>query len=117
MGETGSGKTTLARTVLGLVSPAGGQVVSEGTPISALRGGAQRAERRRGHLQLLASLDDPDACVFATRCVFAADPCAAQPPLVPAGGRRSVACHRHREWMTLACARTADGRTTEGQLR
>ena len=40
VGETGSGKTTLARTVLGLVSPAGGQVVFEGTPVSALRGGA-----------------------------------------------------------------------------
>ena len=33
VGETGSGKTTLARTVLGLVSPAGGQVVFEGTRI------------------------------------------------------------------------------------
>ena len=63
---------------------------------------------------LLASFDDPDACVFATRCAFAAGPCAAQPPLVPAGDRRSVACHRHREWMTLARARMADGRTTEG---
>ena len=67
VGETGSGKTTLARTVLGLVSPAGGQVVFEGTPISALRGGARRAERRRGHLQLvfqdpLRSLD-PDMTV------------------------------------------------------
>ena len=66
---------------------------------------------------LLASLDDPDACVFATRCAFAAAPCAAQPPLVPAGDRRGVACHRHTEWMTLARARTADGRTTEGQPR
>ncbi len=307
VGETGSGKTTLARTVLGLVSPAGGQVVFEGTPISALRGGARRAERRRGHLQLvfqdplrsldpdmtvadivaegirlqgetdrrvirqrvagaldkvgldasvlprtpgqisggqrqrvsiaralatepgllicdepvsaldasnrnyilrllsqlrtalglsiviishdlsslagiadrvavlyrgrivedgpvdqvfadpqhpytallmasapsvmhdrelspqqlirtvaeagalpealLASFDDPDACVFATRCAFATDPCTAQPPLVTAGGRRGVACHRHSEWMTLARARMADGRTTEGQFR
>ncbi|HZC61190.1 MAG TPA: ATP-binding cassette domain-containing protein [Streptosporangiaceae bacterium] len=53
VGETGSGKTTLARTVLGLVSPAGGQVVFEGAPVSALRGGARRAERRRGHLQLV----------------------------------------------------------------
>jgi oligopeptide/dipeptide ABC transporter ATP-binding protein len=66
---------------------------------------------------LLAGLDDPGACVFATRCAFAAGPCAAQPPLVPAGDRRHVACHRHTEWMTLARARTADGRTTEGQPR
>ncbi|HEY5352197.1 MAG TPA: oligopeptide/dipeptide ABC transporter ATP-binding protein [Streptosporangiaceae bacterium] len=317
VGETGSGKTTLARTVAGLVSPAGGRVVFEGTTISALRRGARRAERRRGHLQLvfqdplrsldpdmtvagivgegvrlqgetdgseirrrvvaalgqvglddsllprtpaqisggqrqrvaiaralateprllicdepvsaldasnrnyilrlldqlrtslglsiviishdlsslagiadrivvlyrgrivedgpvdqvfaaprhpytallmasapsvrhdrelspqqltrtvaeavalpedlLAGLGGPDACVFAPRCAFAAAPCATQPPLVPAGERRSVACHRHDEWMTLAreraAARTSDrngdrsrGRTTEGQL-
>ena len=38
VGETGSGKTTLARTVAGLASPAGGRVVFEGTTISALRG-------------------------------------------------------------------------------
>ena len=313
VGETGSGKTTLARTVLGLVSPVGGQVLFEGTPISALRGGARRAGRRRGHLQLvfqdplrsldpdmtvddivaegvrlqgetgpgeirrrvvaalgqvgldgsvlprtpgqisggqrqrvsiaralateprllicdepvsaldasnrnyilrlldqlrtslglsiviishdlsslagiadrivvlyrgrvvedgpvgqvfaapahpytallmasapsvrhdrelspqqltrtvaeavalpealLASFEDPDACVFATRCAFAADRCAARPPLVTAGGRRRVACHRHDEWMTLARERSGDrstahgsGRPTEGQL-
>ncbi len=78
---------------------------------------------------LLAGLGSPDACVFATRCAFAAAPCAAQPPLVPAGDRRSVACHRHAEWMTLARDRVAGrktahmtgrstdrgpGRTTEG---
>jgi oligopeptide/dipeptide ABC transporter ATP-binding protein len=67
VGETGSGKTTLARTVVGLVSPARGRVVLDGVPISALRGGALRAERRRGHVQLvfqdpLRSLD-PDLAV------------------------------------------------------
>ena len=48
VGETGSGKTTLARTVLGLVSPAGGQVVFEGAPVSALRGGARPPARPPG---------------------------------------------------------------------
>jgi oligopeptide/dipeptide ABC transporter ATP-binding protein len=67
VGETGSGKTTLARTVAGLVNPGQGQVVFEGLPISTLRGGARRAERRRGHVQLvfqdpLRSLD-PDLTV------------------------------------------------------
>jgi oligopeptide/dipeptide ABC transporter ATP-binding protein len=69
VGETGSGKTTLARTVLGLVNPVRGRVVFSGRPISALRGGARRAERRRGQLQLvfqdpLRSLD-PDLTVEA----------------------------------------------------
>jgi oligopeptide/dipeptide ABC transporter ATP-binding protein len=67
VGETGSGKTTLARTVAGLVDPARGRVVLRGTTISALRRGARRAQRRRGHLQLvfqdpLRSLD-PDLTV------------------------------------------------------
>jgi oligopeptide/dipeptide ABC transporter ATP-binding protein len=67
VGETGSGKTTLARTVVGLVNPSRGRVVLDGLPISALRRGARRAERRRGHVQLvfqdpLRSLD-PDLTV------------------------------------------------------
>jgi oligopeptide/dipeptide ABC transporter ATP-binding protein len=67
VGETGSGKTTLARTVVGLARPRGGRVVFDGTEISALRGGARRRERRVGHIQLvfqdpLRSLD-PDLTV------------------------------------------------------
>jgi oligopeptide/dipeptide ABC transporter ATP-binding protein len=53
VGETGSGKTTLARTVVGLVDPEHGRVVFDGAPISTLRRGARRAQRRRGHLQLV----------------------------------------------------------------
>jgi oligopeptide/dipeptide ABC transporter ATP-binding protein len=67
VGETGSGKTTLARTVVGLVRPRGGRVVFDGTEISRLRGAARRRERRTGHVQLvfqdpLRSLD-PDLTV------------------------------------------------------
>ncbi len=67
VGETGSGKTTLARTIVGLVDPAGGRIDVDGRPISALRRGARRAERRRGTVQLvfqdpLRSLD-PDLTV------------------------------------------------------
>jgi oligopeptide/dipeptide ABC transporter ATP-binding protein len=67
VGETGSGKTTLARTVVGLVSPRRGRILFEGLPISGLGRGARRAERRSGHVQLvfqdpLRSLD-PDLTV------------------------------------------------------
>ena len=67
VGETGSGKTTLARTVVGLVPPARGRIVFDGTTISQLRPRARRAVRRRGHVQLvfqdpLRSLD-PDLTV------------------------------------------------------
>ena len=67
VGETGSGKTTLARTVVGLVRPRDGRVVYDGTETSRLRGRALRSERRQGHVQLvfqdpLRSLD-PDLTV------------------------------------------------------
>ena len=67
VGETGSGKTTLARTVVGLVRPRKGRVTFHGTQISGLRGAASRRERRSGHVQLvfqdpLRSLD-PDLTV------------------------------------------------------
>jgi len=67
VGETGSGKTTLARTVVGLVDPRHGRIVVDGLPVSRLRRRARRAERRRGHVQLvfqdpLRSLD-PDMTV------------------------------------------------------
>jgi oligopeptide/dipeptide ABC transporter ATP-binding protein len=53
VGETGSGKTTLARTVVGLVRPRKGRVSFHGTQISGLRGAASRRERRSGHVQLV----------------------------------------------------------------
>ena len=67
VGETGSGKTTLARTVAGLARPRGGRVAFDGRDISRLRGAARRNERRAGHIQLvfqdpLRSLD-PDLTV------------------------------------------------------
>jgi oligopeptide/dipeptide ABC transporter ATP-binding protein len=67
VGETGSGKTTLARTIVGLVNPARGRILAGGRPVSGLRGRARRAERRRGNVQLifqdpLRSLD-PDMTV------------------------------------------------------
>ena len=69
VGETGSGKTTLARTVVGLVQPRAGRVVFDGAEVSRLRGAALRRERRAGHVQLvfqdpLRSLD-PDLTVGA----------------------------------------------------
>jgi oligopeptide/dipeptide ABC transporter ATP-binding protein len=67
VGETGSGKTTLARTIVGLARPRSGRILFNGTEISRLRGPARRRERRAGHIQLvfqdpLRSLD-PDLTV------------------------------------------------------
>jgi oligopeptide/dipeptide ABC transporter ATP-binding protein len=67
VGETGSGKTTLARAIVGLVAPAAGTIEFEGRDLGALRGRALRDFRREGRIQLvfqdpLRSLD-PDLTV------------------------------------------------------
>ncbi|HEY3774004.1 MAG TPA: ABC transporter ATP-binding protein [Solirubrobacteraceae bacterium] len=69
IGETGSGKTTLARTILGINAPTAGTVRVAGTTVSALRGSELRAFRRSGAVQFvfqdpLRSLD-PDLRVGA----------------------------------------------------
>ncbi|GAA3615235.1 hypothetical protein GCM10022419_120630 [Nonomuraea rosea] len=70
IGETGSGKTTLARAVLGLVQARSGTVAIDGRETGGLRGGALRAFRRSGAVQYvfqdpLRSLD-PERTVFDT---------------------------------------------------
>jgi oligopeptide/dipeptide ABC transporter ATP-binding protein len=67
IGETGSGKTTLARTIMGLNTLAGGEISFLNRRISALSGRALRAFRRSGEIQFvfqspLRSLD-PDMTV------------------------------------------------------
>lgn len=51
IGETGSGKTTLARTALGLVRPRAGTLEVEGVDVAALDRRALRDHRRRGTVQ------------------------------------------------------------------
>jgi ABC-type glutathione transport system ATPase component len=54
IGETGSGKTTLARTIAGLVRPSGGTIRFDGRDLAELgHGRRRRAFRRAGHLQLV----------------------------------------------------------------
>jgi ABC-type glutathione transport system ATPase component len=69
IGETGSGKTTLARAVVALAPVRSGRISFEGTEIGGLRGRRLRAFRRTGRLQFafqdpLRALD-PDLTVAA----------------------------------------------------
>lgn len=67
VGESGCGKTTLARTMLGLAQPADGEVLVEGTPLP--RGGsALKAYRRR--VQMV--LQDPTGALNPRHSVFEA---------------------------------------------
>lgn len=51
IGETGSGKTTLARTVLGLARPSAGRIEVTGAEVSGLSGRGRRGWRRTGTVQ------------------------------------------------------------------
>jgi ABC-type glutathione transport system ATPase component len=53
IGETGSGKTTLGRAIVGLVSIDAGTITLEGKRISSLRRRPRRALRRNGAVQLI----------------------------------------------------------------
>jgi peptide/nickel transport system ATP-binding protein len=57
VGETGSGKTTLARLLLGLIEPSEGEVHYRGRPLAALDAGQRRTFRR----EVQAIFQDPDA--------------------------------------------------------
>lgn len=66
-GESGCGKTTLARTLLGLEKPSGGTVSFQGTPL-AYRGSALKAYRRS--VQLV--LQDPTGALNPRHTVYEA---------------------------------------------
>lgn len=51
IGETGSGKSTIARAILGLVTPAAGTISFEGNAIGGLSSARRRGFRRSGVLQ------------------------------------------------------------------
>ncbi len=53
VGETGSGKTTLARAIAGLTAPDRGRVHLAGEDIAGLRGRARRRFRRAGAIQFI----------------------------------------------------------------
>jgi ABC-type glutathione transport system ATPase component len=59
VGDSGCGKTTLARVIVGLERPQHGRVILDGDELSTLRGARRRAARRR--VQLV--FQDPESCL------------------------------------------------------
>ncbi|MFV0535512.1 MAG: ABC transporter ATP-binding protein [Cumulibacter sp.] len=51
IGESGSGKSTVARAILGLVNPSGGQIRLDGQPVSTYGRAQRQALRRTGTIQ------------------------------------------------------------------
>jgi peptide/nickel transport system ATP-binding protein len=67
VGESGCGKTTLARTIMGLLSPASGEVLFRGEPLSYNRAGMR--EHRR-HAQMI--FQDPTGALNARQTLYEA---------------------------------------------
>jgi ABC-type glutathione transport system ATPase component len=93
IGETGSGKSTFARAVLGLVRPSSGRIVVAGEDVTGFSGRRWRTLRRRGVLQYvfqdsLRSLD-PDLTVGESLVE----------PLLIQGRPRSEAAERARAYI------------------
>jgi oligopeptide/dipeptide ABC transporter ATP-binding protein len=65
VGESGCGKTTLGRAILGLEKASSGEVLFDGEPLSALRGKALRQARR--NLQMV--FQDPYSSLNPRMCV------------------------------------------------
>ncbi|MEU2631477.1 ATP-binding cassette domain-containing protein, partial [Kitasatospora sp. NPDC007106] len=114
IGETGSGKTTLARAVVGLAPVTAGRITVDGEDRTALRGRALRAARRAGTVQYmfqdpLRSLD-PDLTVRR----LVGEPLAVA--RVPAGERRTrVLTALDQVGLDHALADRTPGRLSGGQ--
>jgi ABC-type glutathione transport system ATPase component len=94
IGETGSGKSTFARAVLGLVRPSAGRIVVDGADVSTFGTRQWRAFRRRGVVQYvfqdpLRSLD-PDLSIADSLVE----------PLLVRGVSRAAAMDRARAYLT-----------------
>jgi oligopeptide/dipeptide ABC transporter ATP-binding protein len=84
VGESGCGKTTVARAVMRLLPPTSGRVIFEGADLASLRGAALRARRRR--LQMV--FQDPSGSLDPRMTVRKA---VEEPMRIHPGGRDKAA--------------------------
>ncbi|MGQ4510993.1 oligopeptide/dipeptide ABC transporter ATP-binding protein [Streptomyces sp. DW26H14] len=113
IGETGSGKTTLARATVGLVHPEpGGRILFEGRDLARLRGAELRDFRRSGRMQYMFQdplrSQDPELTVRAV----VAEPLAA----ARAGDRRERAERADEALALVGLEPAVHGPRTPGEL-
>jgi peptide/nickel transport system ATP-binding protein len=90
VGESGCGKSTIGRTMLGLTDPVSGRIIFDGDDIAQLSGAALRAKRR--HMQVI--FQDPFASLNPRQPIGSA---IAEPIRVHGLGDRSEAAERTSE--------------------
>jgi oligopeptide/dipeptide ABC transporter ATP-binding protein len=96
VGETGSGKTTLARATVGLVRPSGGRIDFDGTDLGSLTGRDLRDFRRTGQVQL--AFQDPLRSIDADLTVREV---VAEPLVIAGKLRRAKQVERVAEALSL----------------
>lgn len=94
VGESGCGKTTLARMLLRLIEPDGGKIIFAGRDFTRMHGAELREERR--HLQMV--FQDPYASLNPRMRVgeIVAEPLAIHEPTLTGSGRRERAAEMLR---------------------
>lgn len=88
VGETGSGKSTLGRLLVGLLSPESGSIAFEGNPLTLTNGSASKHLRRR--LQLIPQDPFDSVSPYLTVCQVVREPLDVQGTGTPAGRGEQV---------------------------
>lgn len=115
IGETGSGKSTVARTVLGLVSPTRGSIRVDGRDVTALSGRGRREFRRSGTVQYV--FQDPMRSLDpeATLAQSVAEPLLVRGGLGRAEIERRVRTQFERVLLDVALLDRLPGQVSGGQ--
>ena len=112
VGESGCGKTTTAKLVLGLEDPTAGTIRFEGRNLQGLDTAGRRHYRKSVQAVFqdpYGSLNPPSGCRFHPRCPHAMARCRGDEPILQDVEGRLVACHLYDADESRAPIRIAAG--------